>query len=842
MQLASSSEAQACPHWLLRALPALFICIELGLILLTVHLFEIEKNHHFFPLLALGVCGFFIHTLLTPRLRPGFFALLSMGASMLFLGWADGALILGLGGLIIMLASLPIPFPYRVALVAIAGLGLASLRAEYERPFWAIFGAMFMFRILIYLHDTRRSRDRISPFHTLSYFFQLPNLCFTLYPVVDFKTYRASYRENNLAPVYQTGISWIVRGLVHLLVYRAIRYFLLPTPRQLTDLPQVTLFLATNYALYLRVSGIFHIIAGMLHLFGYELPRTHQNYFLASSFTDIWRRINVYWKDFMAKMFFFPTLFACRRFGERAGFVAATLCVFVATWLLHAYQVFWLLGTLPISWMEGALWLAAGVLVALNMQLELSRSDRPSLTNQAPTFVGALSRSSRTVGMFLLVSVFWAFWNSPNIVREIPARCSPSLKGAALLAGVLVLAVAGGVVVQLVREYLCQLRLLPVRYTLIGSNIGMTALLLALVLVATVPGTGIFGSSAATSIASLRIESATPAEAAQAVQGYYEELTASHVEPGSWLALMEGRPLAKRYNFYTAMTRASDPWLERELIPGWSGELEDTGCKITINRLGMRDRQDLAQAKRPNTCRLAMVGSSVVMGYGVGDSETFPYLLDNQLNSGRPPDSPRIEVLNFGTGNSQVIHRHVLIDRKVFAFSPDALYYFAHQDEFQSAYKHLARLAINGTPLPYPCLHEAVQSAGIKVGTNREEAQLKLEPYAAEIVKCVYRDLVNECRKRGIQAVWIYLPIPAATGPPVGAAPFVEAATEAGFTVVNLSDWSKGSAPADVKLSASDEHPNALGQSLIAQRLFDLFRSRPDLLPRCVRGLQQQVQ
>src|SRR5262249_43180726 len=149
--------------------------------------------------------------------------------------------------------------------------------------------------------------------------------------------------------IYQRGVAWIVRGLSHLLAYRFIKYYLLPSPHELRDLGHLALFLATNYALYLRVSAWFHLITGLLHLFGFNLPRTHHNYFLASSFTDIWRRINIYWKDFMAKVFFLPTFFSLRRLGTPVALVVASLGVYVATWLLHSYQTFWLLGELPLG-------------------------------------------------------------------------------------------------------------------------------------------------------------------------------------------------------------------------------------------------------------------------------------------------------------------------------------------------------------------------------------------------------------------------------------------------------------------------------------------------------------
>ena len=78
-------------------------------------------------------------------------------------------------------------------------------------------------------------------------------------------------------------------------------------------------YLACNYLLYLRVSGQFHMACGMLHLFGYQLPETHHRYLLATGFTDYWRRINIYWKDFMVRLFFNPVVFRLKRWPQPAG-------------------------------------------------------------------------------------------------------------------------------------------------------------------------------------------------------------------------------------------------------------------------------------------------------------------------------------------------------------------------------------------------------------------------------------------------------------------------------------------------------------------------------------------
>ena len=67
----------------------------------------------------------------------------------------------------------------------------------------------------------------------------------------------------------------------------------------------------------------------MLHLFGFNLPETHHLYFLASSFTDFWRRINIYWKDFMMKVFYYPVVLRAAQARRDRGAVIATALVFV---------------------------------------------------------------------------------------------------------------------------------------------------------------------------------------------------------------------------------------------------------------------------------------------------------------------------------------------------------------------------------------------------------------------------------------------------------------------------------------------------------------------------------
>lgn len=316
-----------------------------------------------------------------------------------------------------------------------------------------------------------------------------------------------------------------------------------------------------------------------------------------------------------------------------------------------------------------------------------------------------------------------------------------------------------------------------------------------------------------------------------AVQGYYENLAETHVQADPLLALpglsKRGRPPP----VYTDMSRPSDDFLERELIPGWSGEAE--GHRLTINSLGMRDREGITREKPAGVCRLAFVGSSVVMGYGAGDDETFTRLLENRLNLEREKeDGRRIEVLNFGTGKSYAMHRRAVIERKVFAFSPDALYYVAHQDEYLGTVRHVTMLVHNRNELP-AYLRDILQQAGIGPEMAPGLMEFRLQPLAPRILRAIYADLVQQCRQRGILPVWIYLPMPGVRDAASESSELIEMAKEAGFLVLNLAKWDAGHAPEEVK--SGRYHANPLGHQLIAERLKVLLRERPEALPACAR-------
>ena len=103
----------------------------------------------------------------------------------------------------------------------------------------------------------------------------LPNACFPLFPVIDYKTFRRNYYDADAYRIYQTGVDWIVRGIMHLILYRFIYYYLTLAPAEVTDRRISGSSWWPTSCSICACPGMFHLVVGMLHLFGFKLPETH---------------------------------------------------------------------------------------------------------------------------------------------------------------------------------------------------------------------------------------------------------------------------------------------------------------------------------------------------------------------------------------------------------------------------------------------------------------------------------------------------------------------------------------------------------------------------------------
>ena len=382
----------------------------------------------------------------------------------------------------------------------------------------AVLGSIFMFRLVIYLRAVSADRSNTTVSSTLAYFFQFPNLVFPLYPVIDYRTFRKAHYDRPEWETYETGALWIARGLMHLVLYRVVYLHVVNDPADVVRLSDLVRYMLGTFLLYLHVSGQFHLIVGLLYLFGYRLPETHHLYYLAQSFTDIWRRINIYWKDFMLQVVFYPAYFRLKGAKPAVALGLSTAAVFLATWILHSYQWFWLRGGFPITVPDILFWGILGGLVvigALRESKQSTKGRRPAGWQLRPGL-----RAAGTFGAFCLL---WSLWSTESVgewLWMLGATVEVDVAGVLALGGVAALLVAlGGWNWDLAPPSIG-----PTLRRLTGVRARTVGTLAVLLLIALPSGKDAATGSVTEWLASLRDNRLNARDAGLQHRGYYEQL------------------------------------------------------------------------------------------------------------------------------------------------------------------------------------------------------------------------------------------------------------------------------------------------------------------------------
>lgn len=813
------------------------IAAQAWLLARVFDLYAIESAAFSGRVFPIAFAGFLLHHLLPASWRLWFFVLLSGCVLFVVLGAGNAAWVGGLGMLLVGLCHLPVPFWWRAGLLAAAGGALAAWRGGWINApvpvpalIWPVLGSLFMFRLMVFLYDKEHEK-KAAPFaQRLAYFFPLPNVVFSLFPVVDYKTFRRTYYGEDWPGIYQRGVTWMFRGLIHLLLYRLVNTHLVIASEEVTNAATLAQYLTANFALYLRVSGQFHLIIGLLHLFGFHLPLTNQHYFLASSFTDFWRRINIYWKDFMMKVFYYPAYFRLTRLGPNLALVLATLWVFLVTWFLHAYQWFWLRGSFLLSLTDMLFWTILALLVVANSLYEAKYGRRRSLGKAAWTPKTLALLGLRTSATFAAICALWSLWTSASVGEWLAVwRAGAGIQGLGILLAVFLIPGLAAVGVQWAASSALALPGAVQRMQRWAVAPVTTAAALAFLAGVTLPALAPGRDTGVHSLISdLRAPRLSRRDSDLLRRGYYENLTPTNdIASPLWQTLMN-RPRNLPTIDETAAVRKAEGFLNFELAPGVQISFRDQ--PLTTNRWGMRDR-DYEQAKPPGVYRVVLLGSSHVMGTGVADGESFEALLEERVNSAQ--GAARLELLNFAVGNYSALQALAVLERKALPFAPDAAVFVAHPSEFRISRGFLVGLAARKAVAPYDWLRGIMERAGLSRSLSPTEAGKNLQPYLQEVTREFNREWVALCRARGVRPVWVLLPSGVGEDlPPEETQILLQLARASGFTVVDLMDVYDGHDPASLYLAEWDRHPNRRGHQVIANRLYQLLQKDPHgLLP-----------
>jgi len=259
------------------------------------------------------------------------------------------------------------------------------------------------------------------------------------------------------------------------------------------------------------------------------------------------------------------------------------------------------------------------------------------------------------------------------------------------------------------------------------------------------------------------------------------------------------------------------------------------GKEFTTNQFRMRDRP-VTEDKPANTVRVALLGASMDMGWGVATDETYENRLEDWLNQQAKArgDSRRFEVLNFAVAAYSPTQRLTVYRRLVRKFKPDMVFYATTLLDPRLTEIHLCDSLNNRADISaYPYLTSIVAEAGYDPANLRRDPRGKwqdkgkfktwLEPKRDGINRVVMQLLAQECREDGIKLACLIIPRAGRNDlkhlRQEGVALQVDSCRAAGVPVWDLTDSFDQEDPTRLAVAVWDDHPNTRGHELIYRDL-----------------------
>jgi hypothetical protein len=471
-----------------------------------------------------------------------------------------------------------------------------------------------------------------------------------------------------------------------------------------------------------------------------------------------------------------------------------------------------------------------GLSVALNALLQ-SRQASPK--NPGWSLKLALRHCAQVFGMLFFMAFLWSYWtypaseehNSTYLWWNFVTRASSSpplhyLHALLLFATLFAAAVIAHFIVY--RPFIRRLWVVGGFY----GHLAITSLILlplALISIPTIQQSLLNNTSL--EVNEIVTADLNEQDKERLLQGYYEQVTM----PSSGSGLILPSSQHQNEDWVDGLPSYARIFVDRKSLSlNRLKPLVDTtvnGKRITTNRWGMRDKH-YELSKSDNTFRIALLGGSCEMGWGVDDSEVAEALLEQRLNAlAKPSGSCAVEVLNFSVPGYVIIQQTRLLSDRVAGFQPDALVVVGTQSEIEHLGVKLPKLLQREELRGMNFVEQLVAHAGINRTSSADEIRRKARPYLKQMITWGYRTLVDSCIARSITPVWAYIPVPGFTDVNDQRL-FEETRTlvdSLGYMIMNLSPVFDQQYAKDLWIDESDRHPNAEAHRIIAVALEQEF-------------------
>lgn len=322
-------------------------------------------------------------------------------------------------------------------------------------------------------------------------------------------------------------------------------------------------------------------------------------------------------------------------------------------------------------------------------------------------------------------------------------------------------------------------------------------------------------------------------------QNYYEELLKEDRE-AEWRGLGVFRLfMLKKINpDFEEQRRAEGTGSERILIhehgllphslKPYVSEM-NKGVMITTNRWGHRDTDDYDKTPEPGVFRIALVGSSNSLGYGVEFHEGFEQRLEKKLNEALPQIGAyrRYEIINFAVHQYQLVERTYVVRNLAPAFNPHLILVEGTMlDMRRTLYESLAKRVSNGCDVELEFVRDIVRRSHADSKSNRLKVEQRLQQYTTELMAGCYADMAQVQRETSIPVVPIMLRLEVDTTHR-NLHQMAAVAESAGLNVLRIFDAYEGRTAKEMYLTDRDYHPSAFAHGLLAVDIFDKMMENP---------------
>jgi hypothetical protein len=313
--------------------------------------------------------------------------------------------------------------------------------------------------------------------------------------------------------------------------------------------------------------------------------------------------------------------------------------------------------------------------------------------------------------------------------------------------------------------------------------------------------------------------------------GYYEGLIggseSGEGSEGELSMRLMGKPNGWiRFNDADVSRRLPGDFLQFELVPGVRRVL--FGQPFVTNSHGMHS-PEVALAKPPGTFRIAVLGASMDMGWGVTYQATYSHQLQEWLNRHarrrNVADQRRFEVLNFAVAAYSPLQRLETLRRKVLAFQPDLVIFSATLLDLRLTEIHLCDILREKADLTYDFVKAALAEAGLRDDDlqvdgdgkllHKERIKARLQGHYWQLYDATLGALAGECRSAGVPLAMVIVPrVGKADAPAARAEPVARLKAIAGHHALPVYDFTATFDrydPARLEIAAWDDHPNELG-------------------------------